>query len=51
MVDAWLTGGPDDPLVNDVLNDPRIYHDLKVTNVETFKGGKAKAEPEILLKD
>lgn len=51
VVDAWLTGRPDDPLVNDVLNNPRIYQDLKVTNVETFKDGTAKAEPEILHKD
>mgnify|MGYP000507082542 CR=1 FL=1 len=53
VIDAWLNGGPDDPLVDDVLNDPRIYQDLKVTNVETFKDGKAKAkaELEILHKD
>ncbi len=51
FVDAWLNGEPDNALVNEVLNNPRIYQNLNVTQVETFKDGKPKSNTEILNKD
>ena len=39
-VNAWLNGGPDDPVVSAILDEPKLYTGLTVSEVKTFKGGE-----------
>ncbi|MEG3765818.1 SOS response-associated peptidase family protein [Alteromonas sp. 14N.309.X.WAT.G.H12] len=47
----WLSGAADDPWINDVLANPKIYQDLKVTKVNTFKQARAQGMTEYLDAD
>ena len=48
VIDAGLSGEPNDPLVNELLANPRLYDDLCVTPVKSFKSAEAKG-PDIWL--
>lgn len=51
FISNWLSGNPNDPCINDVLANPKIYQDLKVTKVNTFKDARAQGMPEYLDAD
>ncbi|MBU2978449.1 SOS response-associated peptidase family protein [Alteromonas sp. C1M14] len=51
FVSAWLSDTKVDPVIDEVLAKPKIYQDLKVTNVKTFKNADAKGMPEYLDAD
>ena len=53
-INAWLTTDKHGSLNNEVeyiLNNPRIYTDLEVTRVKTFKSAQAMGEVNILKAD
>lgn len=48
----WLSDArEDEPAIADLLARPRIFNDLKVTPVKTFKDAKAVGEVELLAAD
>ena len=54
VINAWLTADKHGSLNNEVeyiLNNPRIYTDLEVTRVKTFKSAEAMDEGNILKGD
>ena len=53
-INAWLTADKHGSLNDEVeyiLNNPRIYTDLEVTRVKTFKSAQAMGEVNILMAD
>ncbi|MFZ8201706.1 SOS response-associated peptidase family protein [Alteromonas portus] len=53
-INAWLTADKQGSLSNEVeyiLNNPRIYTDLEVTQVKTFKSAEAVGEVNMLKAD
>lgn len=52
FLDLWLSNEREDhPAIADLLSRPRIFTDLKVTPVKTFKDGKPVGEQEFLAAD
>lgn len=48
----WLSDArEDEPAIADLLAHPKIFTDLTVTQVKTFKDGKALEAPELLVAD
>lgn len=48
----WLSDArEDEPAIADLLERPRIFNDLKITHVKTFKDGKPLNDPELLHAD
>ncbi len=53
-INAWLAADTKGSLNNEVeyiLNNPRIYTDLEVTRVKTFKSAEAIGEVNVLKAD
>lgn len=52
FLQLWLSDEREDhPAIADLLENPRIFTDLKITPVKTFKGGQPVGEIEHLGKD
>lgn len=52
FLSAWLGDArEDDPAIADLLEHPRIFNDLKITPVKTFKDAKALGPTEQLSRD
>ena len=52
FIDLWLSDArEDDPVIADLLANPRIFNDLRITPVKTFKDGKSVGETVELTSD
>lgn len=48
----WLSNTPpDDPVITELLNQPKIFTDLTVTPVKTYKDAVPRGEPVLVHAD
>lgn len=52
FLQLWLSDArEDDPAIAELLAHPKIFNDLKITQVKTFKDGKPMTDSELVLAD
>lgn len=52
FLQLWLSDArEDDPAIAELLAHPKIFNDLKVTQVKTFKDGRPMTDSELVLAD